>query len=136
MKEDNAKERLNELTEYVKRAPLHCGFIYVVREQRTRLVKIGYALDPIKRFQSIVSQVRGAMEALLRQIGNVEPEFELVTVVVASRDAEWFIHFLLKEARIAGEWYRESQIVDIVVNALEILRLNNYCLIVDTVEPG
>ena len=131
---EDKEKHFDELVKYVKQFQRprglineFYGFIYVVREKCTGIVKIGHSIDPIKRFKSLKSQVEPALKAFLSFFGS-EPELELVTVVYASTGVEWFIRWLLLGESLGGEWYRSSEMTMKVILALENLRVNGYGL--------
>jgi len=123
---------MDELKEYIRRFPFRCGFIYVVREKQTGIVKIGFSRNPIQRFVNLKHQVEKVLQAFLTFF-NVKPVLEFVACVAASKEAEWFIKRILQEEEIAGEWYRPSPIVHAVIAALWALQVNECILDIYTI---
>jgi hypothetical protein len=112
------------LLEYIQKYAHLSGFVYVIRERCTGLVKIGYSRDPIKRFQSLQGELKFLLRALWSFWGHGRPSLELLTVIPATPQVEDFLLALLSENRF-GEWIIPSPFVDCVIALLELLRISN-----------
>lgn len=68
-------------------------FIYLMKNSRNNLVKIGYSVDPSFREKTLQSE---------------EPEIDLIASWIGSCEDEQALHRRYKEKRVRGEWFRLS----------------------------
>jgi len=119
-------EELAAYMEQVKQLGHQQGFVYIAKEKHTGIVKVGYSINPIKRCREIAHDFAWKMAGFFKQCGVEKPEFELVTVVAATKEVEWIILRLLRGVNIWGEFFYPSPFVDAVISVLEILRRHRY----------
>ena len=67
------------------------GFVYVMRNRRNGLFKIGFSINPRYRETTLQSE---------------EPEVELVTSHRGTLENEKEFHLLFSEKRVRGEWFK------------------------------
>jgi hypothetical protein len=78
-------------------------FVYFLHAPEIMRVKIGYSHDPGWRVR------HGARKGLPREIGT-----ELVGSIDGGRTTELLIHERFAEHRVAGEWFSDSILPDII----------------------
>lgn len=70
------------------------GFVYLMRNSRNGLVKIGFSKDPKVRERTLQSE---------------EPEIEMIWCVSGNRDKEEALHHQYRRCRVRGEWFKLSE---------------------------
>lgn len=78
----------------VPESKLRRTFIYLMLNKRNRFVKVGVSNNPTFREQTLQSE---------------EPEIELIFKQETRAYVERFLHHVLKEKRVRGEWFELDQ---------------------------
>ncbi len=68
------------------------NYIYVIIDETTNAVKIGYSNDPIRRLSSL-------------QTAHSKTTLKLLTIFQGDKDIESAIHIDLEEYKLQGEWF-------------------------------
>lgn len=76
------------------RAPDRIGFIYLARNERNQLIKIGFSKNPKTRESTLQSE---------------EPEVRIIRTRSGTLKEEREIHFRFSTQRVRGEWFRLSE---------------------------
>lgn len=79
------------------------GFIYLMRNKRNGMTKIGWSINPEFREKTLQSE---------------EPEIEMIAKFPGSLEAEGELHTLFIDQRVRGEWFNlsEEQITEVILN--------------------
>lgn len=82
------------------------GFIYLMRNKRNGMTKIGWSINPEFREKTLQSE---------------EPEVEMIAKFPGSLQAEGELHALFIDQRVRGEWFNlsEEQISEVITNRSE-----------------
>jgi hypothetical protein len=72
------------------------GYIYLIRDLRTGLVKIGFSKDPYRRLKQLTHESTLLPEPL---------EFRLVDAWRATLKEEQRLHQVFQSCRVRGEWF-------------------------------
>lgn len=77
------------------------GFIYLMRNKRNGMTKIGWSINPEFREKTLQSE---------------EPEVEMIAKFPGSLQAEGELHALFTDQRVRGEWFNltEEQISEVI----------------------
>jgi hypothetical protein len=88
------------------------GYLYVIVEENTRFIKIGYTCDVRRRFKELE-------KAFPQIFPGVTPKLRLITAIPATSLVEVVIHWFLREEQGYKEWYPPSSKVCMVVELIK-----------------